>query len=475
LKKLNKNIFPADFGQLLLLVFASIIFNYFAPVLLKDFWYFFVLWLYFRSKDEPFWLVFFLILNDGFASFFGYKGANIDSITFLPQFEVGHLYVIIAFSKILKRKLYFPVFYSKLIFIMSLYIVFLFVYGLMQGIPNDYNIYFRSIRVVFPFLLLYIIPKLFITSYEYERLFSCIFLVSILAFFSQLFSIIAGESPISFMGIQEGHVTAVSETTIYRGFYNTSATLIAFFGSMYYLAGKANAFPRSYLQIVLISSIGTAFLSATRGWIVGLGLSFVFYFIIVNKGSLKRIIKFAIPLIFLVLLGLLQPKINQQLRNALTRLKTMEAVLEGDLSAGGTASRATVQGPAVLKVWRESPFIGYGFSDTFYKNQNIHVGNENVLLHSGIIGVLFLIIFIVFFHLRLILLSGKLNGSEPFGRSLLVFPVFFLALFIIHSTSGQFLGYLTTYRSFFALAVFFSFGSYVHNQVVVYLKSHHSS
>lgn len=465
-----QKIFPAGLKKFFTLVIISIVFNYFAPAVIKDLWYFFVLYLYYRSKDEPLWLAFFLVLNDGFGSFFGYRGANISSIPFLPQFEVGHLYVMMSVLKIFKHRIKVPVFYSKFMSIMLLYIIFMYIYGLFQGSPSGYNIHFRSIRIIFPLFLIYTIPTLLRVPADYDRLFSFIFIIGIIAFLAQIFSIITGASPIVFLGISEGAVTEVSETTTYRGFYNVSATLLSFFASMYYLTVKTKVFDRNYMQIVLVASMGTALLSATRGWFLGLGFTLILFLIVVSRFNIKRFLMFAVPLAILLLIGLLQPKINQQIQNALKRFKTLGAIMEGDLSAGGTASRATIQGPAVLKVWREHPILGWGYSDTFYKNQNGHVGNENVLLHSGIIGVSFMIAFFIYFHLKLVYLSGRLSGFNPYGRSFLVFPVFFVAMFIIHSTSGQLFGYMTTYRAFFVQAVFFGFGATMYNHVIMFIR-----
>ncbi len=465
-----REIIPEGFYKFLLIVFASIIFNHYAPAVIKDLWYFLMLYLYYRSKDEPFWLIYFLVLNDGFGSFFGYRGANIDIFSFLPQFEVGHLYVLVALFKVIKSHKKMPVFYNRYLALMLFYIVFLYLYGVTQGLPADYNIHFRNLRLILPLFLIYTTPKLLSLPRNYDRVFSYIFIIEIVAFLAQVFSIVTGNSPIAFLGIVEGTVKEVTGTTIYRGFYNVSATLLSFFAAMFYLSSRNNAFNRTYLHVILIISMGAAFLSATRGWILGLGLSFILYQLIVNKISMKRIVMFTIPFIFILIVILAQPKINQQVKNAINRFMTVEAVLEGDLSAGGTASRATIQGPAVLKVWKQHPFIGWGFSDTYYDNQNAHVGNENVLLHSGILGAGILIIFFIYFHLKLIKIRGAINGDNPYGRSFLVFPIFFLALFIIHSSSGQLFGYISTYRGMFNHAVYFSFGAIVYNQAILLIR-----
>ncbi len=465
-----QKIIPIGFGDFCLIIFITIIFNYLAPPIIKDLWYFFVLYLYYRSRDEAFWLVFFLVLNDGFVSFFGYKSANIDSIPFLAQFEVGHLYIFLALYKVIRSKYKIPVFFSNFMVIMLLYIILLYFYGLSQGIPSDYNIHLRNLRLIIPLLLIYTTPSLLRTVNAFERFFSFTFLIAILAFLTQVFSIVTGISPIALFGITEVEIRGVREVgeeVIYRALLNVSATLISFFAAMFYTVTKIKVFDRRYLQFVLFSAMGTGFLSATRGWILGLGLSFILYLIIVNKTYFNRFLRVAMPVLLISFILLLHPRLNQQVSNAWERFKTVEYVLEGDLSAGGTASRATVQGPAVLSVWEGHPVIGWGYSDTFYKNQNGHVGNENVLLHSGILGAGLMVAFFIYFHLKLVYLPGRLSGFNPYGKAFLVFPIFFVALFIIHSTSGQLFGYMTNYRVFFMQAVFFGFGAAIYNQVIL--------
>lgn len=463
-----QKIIPDSFNKFLLLIITSIFFNYFAPIIIKDIWFFFVLYLYSRSRDEPFWLAYFLALNDGFFSFFGYKGVNIDSIPFLPQFEVGHLYLLVALFKTIRYRIKEPIFFSNLLIFLLLYIIYLYFYGISLGMPDDYNIHLRSLRIIFPLFLIYTTPNLLKNESGFIKFFSFVFPITILAFVSQVFSIIAGSSPMMFFGIGETEVRGIAETVIYRGFYNFSAILLAFFASLFFLAAKTRVFNRIYLQIVLISSMGTAFLSATRGWILGMSIAFILYQIIINKISVKRFLTFALPFILFLIFGLLQPKINKQLSNAFDRFLTLESVLEGDLSAGGTASRATEQGPAVLRVWDDSKLMGWGYSAIFYDNQNGHVGNENILLHSGIVGALLLFIFFTYFLLKIYSLSKSSPDSDPYKKAYPVFVLFFIALIVIHSTSGQLFGFFGTYRGMFNHAVFLGFGAIIYQRALVH-------
>ncbi|MDV7396292.1 hypothetical protein RZS08_33165, partial [Arthrospira platensis SPKY1] len=66
--------------------------NYFASDLITTLFYLVTLVVYFQSKDEPFWLVFFLVISDGFMGFFNNYEAVLTAIPGLPPVEVGHFY-----------------------------------------------------------------------------------------------------------------------------------------------------------------------------------------------------------------------------------------------------------------------------------------------------------------------------------------------------------------------------------------------
>lgn len=464
------SIFPKGFNFYILLVGISIVANYMLPVVAKDLWFLFLLYFYYRSKDEVLWFAFIMTLHDGFAGFFGSRGVNIEIIPGLPQLEYGHLFIVIAFLKIIVHKKKSFVFYVHWLGILFSYILFLVISGYAQGVPLEYNFTLRVIRLIFPIFLIYLLPKLITTIEEYERLFAFIFFLGLMAFMAQFFSVVTGTSPMTYLGLKEGRVFEDLEQRAWRGFYNVTATLMSFFLAQFYLGSKKPIFNRFYLQIILIASFGTVFLSATRGWIVGYGISLLLFLIFVIRINIRKLFIFSMVLAVFFQLLMLQPRIRTQFYNSFDRFMTLEALVEGDLTAGGTVQRATERGPRVMKKWAESPLIGFGFSDTFYKTNDGHVGNQNILLHSGVVGALLLLGFWYYFFFKLIGLSHQVRKKHWLDNSLLVFPIFFLGWFFIHSTSGQHFGYYLQYRYAFAQAIFFSFGAIVYNHIQIEVK-----
>jgi hypothetical protein len=140
----------------------------------------------------------------------------------------------------------------------------------------------------------------------------------------------------------------------------------------------------------------------------------------------------------------------------------VEEISKGDLSAGGTDARLAEYSPAVLAKFYESPIIGWGFSNEFSDNTNGHVGNQAMLLNSGLIGYLLFIYF--WFSICVIPIKTRryLLPGNPFRNSLLVIPIIFLGYFVIHSISGQLFQYAVGFQYqgvsqmyFYALANFY--------------------
>jgi hypothetical protein len=145
----------------------------------------------------------------------------------------------------------------------------------------------------------------------------------------------------------------------------------------------------------------------------------------------------------------------------------VESLAEGDLTADGTLSRLTERGPKVMRRWRESPLTGLGFSDRFIISQDGHVGNQNILLHSGIIGACLMAWFFAYFCIRLYNRTILLPRDHPARKALLVFVIFLVGWFLLHSTSEQFFSYYQEAPGIGILyVVFFSFAALIYRETL---------
>ncbi|MCW5921943.1 MAG: hypothetical protein KIS77_06370 [Saprospiraceae bacterium] len=445
--------------EFVVLVMLSIGANYYVPNFIGDIFFLGTLVAYFRSKDEAFWLAFFLTMSDGFFGFFGLYKTNISVLPGLPEAEVGQIYIWLTLVKAASRPLNHRIFYSGFLTILLIYTIFLLVQGYVIGVDMEINVQFRLIKWIAPLFLLYSIPRLFTNVRQYRDLFLYLFLVAFAALGAQVFTIATSQSPPQYAGVanKAWFAIKVSKEKTYRGLYNEAILLISYFGALFFLAFK----PGKYLPVwlcfaVVMANFASVFLSATRGWVLSFSLSLVLAMLFVLQLSPRRLVTIAI-LGGIFLFGAQSlPIIGVQIQNAVKRLLTLEKLAEGDTTAGGTLIRLNTRGPAVMKKWAESPLTGWGFSNEFMDANDFHVGNQNILLHSGIIGYALMHLFFLYFGVTLFFRSLNQTRGSPYTHSLRLFPLFFLAWFMLHSSSQQFFSYYQYVTIGIIQAVFFS-------------------
>jgi len=398
------NILPAGIVRFITVIAGSIVAVYYLPNILKSIWFVFLLVLYFRSKDEPFWLAFFLVLSDGFIGFFGLYEAILTLLPGLPGIEVGQFYIVLTGVKAIKTGRRPPVFFNNILKACLAYLILLIAVGLLFGLSGGLNVYFRVFKLTLPFLLFYSIPCLLKGRHDYERFFGFIFFVCLIASLSQVFNVMSGVGPAAMLRgrtIDRYSQIYLDMTFGYRGFYNPAISLIGFFGTFYYLTGRRKIYASNYLYIIMASILLNVFLSASRGWMISFGSMLALFMLVALKtGSRTR--KLSMLVILIVGASFLianQPRIVKQISLAIERLSTIKTFVKGDPTAGGTLSRIDKRRPRVLKKWYESPLVGWGFSNEFFEYNDGHVGNANILLHSGICGATLLAIFFTYFSL----------------------------------------------------------------------------
>jgi hypothetical protein len=436
-------------------ILISIITTYYLPRVFSVIWYVIVLVIYWYSEDESFWFAFFLVITDGFMGFFGLYETTLSIFPGLPPIEISQIYIIFSVLKARMIKPAYLLFYRNILKLMALYLIFLIITGFVIGINSSLQDYFKILKTTLPFLLFYSIPRLLKNNEDFLKIYSLFFLISLFALFGQLFEIINIQPVPSFLGAKEQVDASLLSDEPMRSFYNTGIVLLSMFGSMYYFAKKQIGLRGVYLNFITLVSFIIAFLSATRGWIIGFGISLTLFLIINLKFSLKRLIG-SLSLIVIVYFILMSfPLIKNQVVKSFDRFITVERITEGDISADDTQQRTTFRGPRVMKKWLDSPIIGLGFSEEYKKSSDSHVGNQNILLHSGIIGFSLMLFFFLNFNLKMI--STAINTSN---YHLLVFVIFFIGWYFIHSTSGQHFAYLGIPKIVMPIVLFFCFGAY---------------
>jgi hypothetical protein len=201
----------------------------------------------------------------------------------------------------------------------------------------------------------------------------------------------------------------------------------------------------------------SAFLSATRGWIIAFTVVLLLtaFLIDTNKG-ISRFITIAITgFIIVFALMFFSPMLESQMNSSFRRVSTIENVFKGDITAGGTSIRLSERGPKVLTKFKERPLFGFGYSDVYFEYADVHVGHHTILLNGGVIGyIIFTFIFIKWLIIIIKNSSNKLIKKKH-GNALKIYALSLIFIYIIHSTSHIFWGFTlnSKYSTFFAFVL----------------------
>lgn len=449
-------------AEFLALVAIAIGANYFAPKFFQTVFFLGTLVAYFRSKDEAFWMAFFLVVSDGFFGFFGLYKTMIAVLPGLPEAEVGQIYIWLTLVKAASKPLSYRPFFAGFLKILLIYTIFLLVQGYVIGVSAEINVQFRIVKWIAPLFLLWSVPRLFTRVEQYRDFFLYLFIVAFVALGAQVFTIMKSQSPPQFFGVAKKAWFAihVKEGKTYRGLYNEAILLISYFGALFFLAFRPGRyFPVWLCFAVIMANFASVFLSATRGWVICFSFSLFFSILFVLKFSGRRLLTIAVLALLFLFGAQSLPIIGVQVKNAVERLLTLEKLAEGDETAGGSLIRLSVRGPRVMKVWAESPLTGWGFSTRFMDANDFHVGNQNILMHSGIIGYALMHLFFLFFVAQLFFRSTTQPRGSPYKSPLLLFCIFFPAWFMLHSSSQQFFSYYQYVTGGIIQAIFFCLGA----------------
>ncbi|MEE4198451.1 MAG: hypothetical protein V2I54_12465 [Bacteroidales bacterium] len=457
--EMNKNIkiWNRENTAILLLLLLSVFAVYYLPFVLSVLLFFVVFFVFaFKSKKDYFWIAFFFILLDPPGNLFRtVEKFSFEQLPFIKvtSFQAVFFTEIIPFIYLLKallkkRKNKF-VFKNDFIFLF-IYFLFVLIYTWIN-FEMYYGKYYQLLVILGYWSLLFSLSRLLSHS-DIIKLDKLLFPFVFLALFLQIVGFFTGTELISFFNPEASKniVSTSGGFEIYRIISNIVIVLYCFIKALFYYFSKTKIFPSRYLIIIIISSILSIFLSGTRGWIVGMFLSlFVLFFMFLQINfKIKRIasLLFAM-LIILFTVSFTIPQVKNQLIKSYKRLTTIKYLLEGDPTAGGTLVRLTERRYPMEEAFKQKPYLGWGFSNTYFDFDDHHIGMLVILLNVGIIG---LSVFVLFF-LRWVYKIWKYSKSDyinqVLGNSLVVFAAGLIFIFTIHSTSHTMWGFYWPYES----------------------------
>lgn len=430
-----------DVIRLYFMIAVSVAFVYFTPTTITNFYFLVLLFAFFNSKKEYFWfaLVFIFIERPGGL----FTNRLVESGSRLPFFRVASgfsitfedLFILLALLKAVQKGIRPKLFFRRSLRNFLIFFVILFIFSFTIGMSIDSSL--RSIRNILPYTLFVSFPILIYNREKFVRFSYLIYSILFLVLISQLFQLSTGGKLVSLFGPAEE--SALRMDVSMRLIDASFISLFSLITSLFFLATREDYFNRRFLQIIAIISYLSVFLTATRGWIIAYSIIFIF-FIISSPNKKKLFPSLILPVLIVVIVFSSVPILRSQVDRVYTRIKTLEKLAEGDATAGGTLSRLTERGPRVMKKFRESPILGWGFSDEKLKYTDEHVGNQNILLSTGIVGYGLFLIFWLRFLFVIYSNQRKLSRANSYKKALSILLYAFIGIFIIHSTSTQLFG-----------------------------------
>ncbi len=391
-----------EFFYLLLFIFIAFILVYFVDARLNRLLFLIILPIVWFSKRDYLWVAFFFILMEMPGGLFSGGLRNdpyrLPIYSFAPgfSFAIHELFILVIFAKTLlikriRNSYLHPFFQRELKILFILFIVLILISPLLgMSINSLSNVFKLSIALT----LFYSLFRLINTEEQLNKFLKIMFPFAFVALALQVYGLINGEQLIAL--VKPGISSA-------QGSYNVSdkqgawvrpiemghVMLITFSGSLWLLLRKHSDLGKQYLVSINLLSFLVIFLTGTRTWIIAFSLGYVIFFFLAGNKMPKILIRSIIVVVGFIILINTIPVINKQIKNSWSRVATVEKVIEGDVTGGGTISRYDVRAPKVMEGFFSSSIIlGAGFSDHFFRYADGHVGYHNILLNAGIVGFL---------------------------------------------------------------------------------------
>jgi hypothetical protein len=390
-----------SFLQLIFLITLTTIVVYYVPVEINRILFLFLLIPMWRSKNDYFWFAYILILLEIPGGLFSGSGLNdptrLPIYTFAPKISTSfiEISILLFLVKALNgnfSKIYKSFVYKKYYKYLALLFIVLLITSLLMGVSTRYFItIFRGIIVLSFFVS---VIHIFKKEDDIVSFFRLIFPFSFIALFLQFYSMIYHQQLVTLFNPEISVTQGILTGEEIRPLELPEILLLCFTGSFIYFRTPGRIFSDRYLLLINIVCYLSILLTATRSWFLGLSVVYIFYFILNYKQLHKIGIKFVAPVVLIMIVISFIPQFGDQIRTASKRLGTITELASGDQTAGGTLVRLTDRSPRVIEGFKQSTIIlGAGFSDLYFDYADGHVGFENILLNSGIIGMLLFISF----------------------------------------------------------------------------------
>ncbi|MBN1932404.1 MAG: O-antigen ligase family protein [Desulfobacterales bacterium] len=450
-----------DYQLLIALLLISFVSVYFTPAIVNRVIFIVILAAAYKTKGDYIYLVWFFIINDAPGRLFSagtFESARIPLYPIMGGISISfqELFILLYIFKYLSLKR-LPLFIFKREFTWFLIfgiIVAIISFPLGMGFDN----LIRTFRFLLPWTMVIVIPTFIYNRKILIRASLLIFPMVFLAFFSQIFSYFTNNYFDHFLRGRNFGGENMFEGMAARFYSAMYIILFCIVQALNFIFNRKTEINKNYLGSVVFVGLFTILLTASRGWIIAsfvLLLGVLILFGLANKITIwLRLVLVSVVIFWIASYKF--PILQQQMDASYRRLTTIEALAQGDLTAGGTLKRLDVRGPRVMKKFWESPLFGWGFTDDYYDFQDGHVGNQNILLNIGILGYIFVTGLFINICLKIWKLARKKEILLYEGKTPLLFILGLIFVFIIHASSTQFWGYPLSLDKILFFSIFFA-------------------
>jgi len=429
-----------DIYYFLILFILTVISVYYLPHFLNKFFFLSLLPIAYISKKNYLWIIYLAtILTNPFRLFLDYSG---EALYRIPQYDLMGIYGL-TFTELLLIVLFIKGIFkgkkNKLILINYYYvfvilIIFLIVLSFAYGITTRNVIqYFRKFLV---FTLFYTFPRL-VKNKDFINMFKIFFIFSILSLIDQILAVTVNFSLADTVTRTHSLETLFIKSEFLRVSASGIGIFFTFIFGLVLYSMKRPFFNKRFLICIIAISYISIFMTGSRGWIIAFSVALIYYFIFIVKRKIRTFTSLIFIVLILSSILIFLPSVQKLLQSNVQRLVTIQQLAQGDLTAGGTLSRLNTRFLGVFDGVKQNPILGWGFSSTYEKYSDFHVGYLNQILQSGLIGLVIFIIFLFKFWNTNKFINAKILNNSPFKNSILALNLGIVTLVIIHFTSTE--------------------------------------
>ena len=281
---------------------------------------------------------------------------------------------------------------------------------------------------------------------SFQKLMNLLFPFVFIALFFQVYSLIVKSQ---FVHIFIAEVTSINGVFDEEGKGNvwerpiesSHIVFLCLLISLFYLKTKTSNFSKIYLICINLVSYLSLFLTGSRSWLLGVSTIMFLFLLTEGRRNPKLLTTYALSAFLFINLVLFIPTIRNQIDNAISRYETISLVAKGDKTGGGTIQRYDVRAPLVMEAFKNSNTVfGAGFSDAYFEHNDQHIGYHNLLLNTGIAGIILFLLFFMNIFYKLNNAQKRLKDINLYSKGLNIFNLGIIGMLIIN-TGTQFIGF----------------------------------